>query len=626
MGSAGIGFSGPSIPGAPSVPPLTTLEELYRNTLGREASPEELESWGFGATVDAGELDRFLGAARNEATRTMPTSGVVNNLAQQILNQGTTSQWGGEGYGSAQQNAYDMAVLLAGQGITDINQFGVRDVTVPEGYRTTGQMGGSDTGAGGEFVPEHTATEYYNKATGQKLESFYDKATGPIWGGTFAGEGSTAYGVQFAPDGTPFFYSQYGGSSNDFANLMTELGPIAQIGLAVATGGMTLPYALATNFAVQVLSGANPEDALKGAALSYGLSQVPGLDVIKEGTGYLNSIDPSGVLARSLTQAGTSALSAAVSGENIGDAMIAGAASGGVSGAVNALTSNIDGFSTLTPDQQKVVNNSIVGVISGKPLDQVAINAAISTAKNEINSLTAPNPADFESDSFKYDQVFDPKTAGMVDMSEQPVDQNYQFTTDFGVGADYSLGPKSDGQGFQITAPPEVFNPDGSVNYDLLDYDRLSQLGMDMPKSPNLDSMGGGQGLRIPVQGGYITEQGFTPEGYTPDLGDPNSFINQPAPGGDVSIQGALNAGAKATIADMNKAKTSPAAGPSGVDLNALMALLGGQQAAPAVVSSGQDNSADIELMQDIFGTNLSAPSAGNTDTQSSALARLLRG
>jgi len=149
---------------------------------------------------------------------------------------------------------------------------------------------------------------------------------------------------------------------------------------------------------------------------------------------------------------------------------------------------------------------------------------------------------------------------------------------------------------------------------------------MDMPKSANLDSMGGGQGLRIPVQGGYITEQGFTPEGYTPDLGDPNSFINQPAPGGDISIQGALNAGAKATAADLNKAKSAAVQSPSGVDLNALMALLGGQQAAPTVVSSGQDNSADIELMQDIFGTNLSAPSAGNTDMQSSALARLLRG
>jgi hypothetical protein len=55
------------------------------------------------------------------------------------------------------------------------------------------------------------------------------------------------------------------------------------------------------------------------------------------------------------------------------------------------------------------------------------------------------------------------------------------------------------------------------------------------------------------------------------------------------------------------------------------MALLGGGQQAPTVVSSGQDNAADIELMQNIFGNDLSAPPAGNIDTQTRELARLLR-
>lgn len=580
-----------SIPETLSAQPLS-LEELYRNTLGRDASPEEIESWGFGAGVDAGELDRFLGAARNEAVETRPTQGAVGNIAKQILSQNTTDKWGGEGFGSAEKNAYDMAAMLASQGLTDINQFGVRTRTVPESY-SYGGAGGADTGMG-EIIPEHEVNEYYNKATGQPINSYYDKAAGNIWGGTFAGDGSTSYGVRFEPDGTPLFYTQYGGSSNDFANLMQDFGPVGQIGLAVATAGMSLPMQLATQFAVQVLSGANPEDALKGAALSYGLSQIPGLDAMKEGSSYLSSIDPSGTLSNAFSGAVMSGGKALLTGQDFTDAVLAGATSGGVSGAVNALTNNIEGFSDLTPAQRQTVNNAVAGVISGKPLDQVAINAAISTAKNEINSLTAPNPADFESGSFKYNQVFDPKTAGMIDMSEQPFDSNYQFTTDFGVGADYGLGPKSNGQGFQITAPPEVFNPDGSVNYDLLDYDRLSQLGLNAPKNQN--------------------------------LGDPNSFINKPAPGGDVSIQGALDAGAKATIADLNKAKSPAVQSPSGVDLNALMALLGGQQAAPVIVSSGQENAADIELMQDIFGTNLSAPSAGNTDTQESALARLLRG
>lgn len=61
------------------------------------------------------------------------------------------------------------------------------------------------------------------------------------------------------------------------------------------------------------------------------------------------------------------------------------------------------------------------------------------------------------------------------------------------------------------------------------------------------------------------------------------------------------------------------------VDFNQLMSLLGEQQAAPTIVTSGQDNSADVQLMEDIFGTSLSAPPAGDPVTQARELARLLR-
>lgn len=367
--------------GAPS---SVTTEQLYQNVLGRTPSQEEIDSWGFGSEVDAQELDKFLGAARNEAVTTMPKTGAVGNLAQQILAQGTTGKWSGEGFGSPEKSAYDMAALLAAQGITNINDFGVRSKVIPA-HR---ELQGSGDSAYFEDVPETTVQEYYNKATGQPIQSFYDKAAGNVWGGTFAGEGSTSYGVQFSPDGTPLFYSQYGGSSNDFANLMTDLGPVAQLGLAVATGGMSLPYALATQFAVQVLGGADPGDALKGAALSYGLSQVPGLDVVKEGTAYLNTIDPSGVLASSLTKAATSGLSAAAMGGDVSQAMLSGAVSGGVSGAVNSLMDAPE-FKGLTAAQKRIASNAAAGVLTGKPLDQVLINAAVAAARNEIKNSKA---------------------------------------------------------------------------------------------------------------------------------------------------------------------------------------------------------------------------------------------
>jgi len=75
--------------------------------------------------------------------------------------------------------------------------------------------------------------------------------------------------------------------------------------------------------------------------------------------------------------------------------------------------------------------------------------------------------------------------------------------------------------------------------------------------------------------------------------------------------------------AGVAKAPTKPG---QGIDINQLASLLGGgQQAAPTIVSSGQDNSADVQLMEDIFGTTMSAPPAGDTATQARELARLLR-
>jgi hypothetical protein len=147
-----------------------------------------------------------------------------------------------------------------------------------------------------------------------------------------------------------------------------------------------------------------------------------------------------------------------------------------------------------------------------------------------------------------------------------------------------------------------------------------------MPEAPNMNSMGGGQGFVVPVDGGVMTESGFIPNGYTPDLGDPSSFINQPAPGGDVSdaVQKALDAGANQTLKDLQNQNKTTTTQQGGVDLAGLLALLGGgQQAGPSVLAV-PENSADIKLMEDIFGTSLSAPSTGK-ETDQAALARLLR-
>jgi hypothetical protein len=201
----------PTVAASVAAAVVDPLVKLYQDTLGRTPSKEEIEGWGFGNTINAKELDTFLGAARREAVETMPKTGAVGNIANQILAQGTTDKWAGEGFGSPQKNAYDMAVMLAGQGFTDINQFGER--TNPEGKK-----------------------EYFNKSTGEAVKSYYDRAGDDIWGGTFAGKDSTAYGVSFDPAGKPLFYSKSGGDSADVPSWVV---PALAIGGAIyGLGGL----------------------------------------------------------------------------------------------------------------------------------------------------------------------------------------------------------------------------------------------------------------------------------------------------------------------------------------------------------------------------------------------------
>lgn len=420
-------------------------------------------------------------------------------------------------------------------------------------------------------------TELYHKPTGAAV-------TMPNWG--FKNE----YHLQFAPDGTPIPYSTR--KRSDWVEFRDEfLKPaVSMVGSLIPGVG---PYIAAANAAYAASKGDWEKALLSGLGAAVPLAGQLGASAGTVST--LNNIRQTATVLKALED------------KNLLGAVFGGANLAGIS--------EVAGYPIA--DIQKAAN-LITALGSEDPAAIIRAGAGYLPK----GDLSGPNPKDFEPGSYDYNQIFNPNTAGLVDLSEKPFDPNYKFTSDFSVGADYGLAPKSDGLGFQITAPPEVFNEDGSINYDLLDYDRLAEIGMDMPKSGNLEGMGGGQGLRIPVQGGYITENGFVPEKYTPNLGDPNSFINKPAP--NVSIKPPSTPGRPGTQAKQPGSQTNQP-GTSGLDINQLLSLLGGQQSAPTVVSSGQDNSADVQLMEDIFGTTMSAPPAGDTATQARELARLLR-
>lgn len=243
---------------------------------------------------------------------------VQDQLKNQILSQGTTSQWQGEGKGSAEANAADMAKILADAGITDISQFGkvskTSDVSVQPVYDYKEVDYGGETGvqltpfvvgyedAQGNRVdpskvtvnsteteagntttytaPIGTQEVYGNKATGQALANTYgERQTGNAFGGTYTGKGNTAYNVKFDESGKPVFYTT-GASSSD----TKDIARIIQAGLLLSGAGGALGGALGLTGAAAsgvgtglisagtaAIGGANLEDALKTGLLSGGL-------------------------------------------------------------------------------------------------------------------------------------------------------------------------------------------------------------------------------------------------------------------------------------------------------------------------------------------------------------------
>jgi hypothetical protein len=248
-------------------------------------------------------------------------------LAQQIMGQGLTDKWSGQGYGSAEANARDMGKILAGIGITDIKQFGkvpkyepvqeigktyngnqvysngeggylyseptnetdsegnvvYRSVAVPQNAKIETQYGfAQDNGEGGvsyspvdpskvktvngQIVADTGQTTFGNKETGQAVPNTYsERQTGNFFGGTFEGKGNTGYGVQFDSQGNPIFYTQ-GASSSDLGNIAPLLS-IASFIPGVA------PFAQGLNALIAAKQG-NILGAVAGAAGLGGMTEV----------------------------------------------------------------------------------------------------------------------------------------------------------------------------------------------------------------------------------------------------------------------------------------------------------------------------------------------------------------
>ena len=352
-------------------------------------------------------------------------TGTVDNVYKQIAAQGLMSQWKGEGFGSAEQNARRMAEELVASGVADIKDIGMIEITSDaevqpvfdavlsaDGQEYVSQIVGytdaqgnpvdaklvkTATDYGGESgnmtttytAPVGKSTVLGSKTTGKPLLSDYDRSGGNAFSGTFAGDGNTAYRVKFGDDGVPYFFTT-ADTSNTLAGILKDIGPIGNILIAVATGGLTIPQQIAAKFAIDMLSGVEPKDALKKAAISYAGAAIPSTDFMKDANKYLAGVDATGTLSKVFTGAAVGATTGLLSGQDLLTAALAGAKSGGIGGATDIIMNNMD-LSGLTKNQLSALKTTISGTLSGKPLDQTLMNAVTNLASSEAKQAIADN-------------------------------------------------------------------------------------------------------------------------------------------------------------------------------------------------------------------------------------------
>ena len=366
-------------------PDVNAEFELFKTKAPAQWTPESYAAYHYG---NYGKNENRAGAEG--------FTGNIDTLVNQILGQNLTSKWSGEGLGSSQENAKDMANILASIGITDIKDFGEFKKTIPASSYETQQ--------GTEYIPEQIVTTYGNKKTGQEVPNTYgERQTNNIFGGTYAGKGNTGYRVQFTPDGTPIFYTT-GASSNDIVNFLGDdkiLNAIAQIGASYFGGPLG-------SAALNAAMGKDPKDIAKSIALSYlgneafkGFTDTGAATNTFGETGANFAKDIKDVLGDTGSKILGKTAGQFVANEgkvDIGSLLV----NQGVGAATDAVLGQIPDFKTLDPIIQKLVTKTVSNTLSGNPglttadLVNTALNEGLKASKGGGGSLSAEEQAQVE--------------------------------------------------------------------------------------------------------------------------------------------------------------------------------------------------------------------------------------
>lgn len=267
----------PVTPSKPTTVTATTITDADNNTYDRATILKLAQQ--ISQNFDASSSGGAFGVTVDPDT----TIGFKAADVEQIL---------GKTPSSAQMVIFDMARGLAAQGITDVSEIAKYKPTEVE------------VTVEGEGAPTtQTVTKYIDPATGKEFS--------PNFGGTYAGEGGTNYGINIDPSGTAKFVTR----SEDTSDAGTVLPIISlalmavpAIGQAVGSAilGSTASVATATavgnaviNASIQIAAGVDPAKAIGSAAASiFGSQATPALSsLINESLG---NVQVSNIIAKAV--------------------------------------------------------------------------------------------------------------------------------------------------------------------------------------------------------------------------------------------------------------------------------------------------------------------------------------
>lgn len=279
------------------------------------------------------------------------------------------------------------------------------------------------------------------------------------------------------------------------------IGSAAAAAIGLGTVGTVAATAIGTGIiagGVTAIQGGDISDVLESAVVGGVTSFVGGTvssavgNVVAEATGSQIAASAAGNAARTL-----------VTGGDTEDVLKSGLL-GGIGAGINELEQDL----RQEEFDSQMTESGLAGQTATSPSDliQEPVVTEPTSIAEIINNLQPINP-DY---SLSSPEAVPGLKPDVIETVPTPVVVENPTITEIidslkPVEPDYSLG--------------------NSANADIVDGSGIKE-----PVVPNLESMGGGQGLVLPVDGGYITQEGFIPDSYTPSIGDPESFINQPAP------------------------------------------------------------------------------------------------